>query len=122
MKLPHVFEGQAVPEQFAAGDTIFERGQPGEVMYIVKEGEVDLWIHGRVVETVAPEGFFGEMALIDHEPRSATAVARTDCTLLPITLKQFSYMVQETPFFAIRVMKVMASRLRRAGAAGQRAD
>ena len=56
--------------------------------------------------------FFGEMALIDLEARSATAVAKTDCSLVPINEKRFLYMVEETPFFAITVMRVLSRRLR----------
>ena len=56
---------------------------------------------------------FGEMALVDSEPRSAEAVARTDCKLVPINKKRFAFLVTETPFFALEVMQVMANRLRK---------
>jgi len=52
------------------------------------------------------------LALIDDEPRSATVVAKTDCRLVPVDRRQFEYMVQETPFFGLAVMKVLADRLR----------
>jgi len=55
----------------------------------------------------------GELAPIDHGPRSATAVAVTPYTLAPIDEKQFQFMVQQTPFFALQVMRVLAERLRR---------
>jgi CRP/FNR family cyclic AMP-dependent transcriptional regulator len=66
-------------EAFSAGQHIFTVGQPGDVMYVVKEGEVDIVINGKVVDTVGPGGLLGEMALIDKRPRSATAIAKTDC-------------------------------------------
>ncbi len=53
-----------------------------------------------------------ELALIDKSPRSATAVAKTDCSLIPITEKQFLFLVQETPFFALTVMATLARRIR----------
>ena len=53
------------------------------------------------------------MALIDHSPRSATARAQTDCKVALIDERRFMFLVQETPFFALRVMGVMANRLRR---------
>jgi CRP/FNR family cyclic AMP-dependent transcriptional regulator len=53
------------------------------------------------------------MALIDQSPRSATAVAKTDCKLAPIDRRRFEFMVQQTPFFSLTVMKIMADRLRR---------
>jgi CRP-like cAMP-binding protein len=83
-------------------------------MFIVQDGEVDIVVGGKVVETVGPDGFFGELALIDSTPRSADALARTNCKLLPLNQHRFTFMVDEIPFFAIRVMKVMADRLRRA--------
>jgi len=100
-------------EAFAAGQPIFIEGQPGDVMYMVKEGEVDLFIHGKVVETLGPGGILGEMALIDRKPRSASAVARTDCQLVPINEGRFQFLVQQTPYFSLEVMRVLVHRLRR---------
>jgi signal-transduction protein with cAMP-binding, CBS, and nucleotidyltransferase domain len=68
--------------------------------------------HDGVSDAVGVDGFFGEMALIDGGTRSATAIAKTDCKLVPITEKQFLFMVQETPFFALRVMRTLTARLR----------
>lgn len=101
------------PESFAAGTTIFEQGDEGEILYIVREGAVSLSVDGRPLETVERGGMFGEMALIDREPRSATAVAETDCELVTIGKRRFWFLVQETPYFAEIVMRVMADRLRR---------
>jgi CRP-like cAMP-binding protein len=81
-------------------------------MYVVLEGEVDILIHGKIVNTVGPGGLFGEMALIDTRPRSATAVTRSDCKLVAISAKRFAFLVQQTPNFALHVMRVMAGRLR----------
>src|SRR5262245_8681860 len=97
----------------AAGATIFAEGAPGDLMYVIKQGQVDVIIKGQLIETVGPEEIIGEMALIDRNPRSATAVAKTDCVLVPINEARFTYLVQQTPFFAIQVMRVMARRLRR---------
>jgi len=55
---------------------------------------------------------FGEMALIDDEPRSATAIAATDVELVPVSEKQFLFLVSQTPYFALKVMRVLATRLR----------
>jgi len=81
-------------------------------MYILKEGEVDILVHDKIVETIGPGEILGEMALIDQNPRSATAVARTNCQLVSIDEKRFTFLVQQTPYFAIEVMRVMARRLR----------
>lgn len=113
MKLPNIFEKASELRSFKAGETIFSVGDPPLAMYVVKTGEVTIERDGRVIETVGPDGFFGEMALVDSLPRSATAHAKTDCELAPINEKQFLFMVGETPFFSLIVMRTMAARLRR---------
>ena len=98
---------------FAAGEFVFKVGDPGETMYIVNEGEVDIVDgSGTTLGTAGPGCIVGELALIDDEPRSASVVAKTDCRLVPVDRRRFQYMVQETPFFALAVMKVLADRLR----------
>jgi CRP-like cAMP-binding protein len=114
MKLPAAFTEPSQHREFSAGTAIFKTGDPGDEMFVVQEGEVDIVIDGTVVETVSPEGFFGELALIDRATRSADAVVRTDCKLIAMNQHRFLFMVDEVPFFAIRVMTVMADRLRRA--------
>ena len=93
MKLPNVFEKDTPPVAYAAGRIIYEEGQPRGSMYIVKTGEVDLLVRGALVETVAAGGFFGEIAMVDSTPRSATAVAKTDCSLIAMNEKQFLFNV-----------------------------
>jgi CRP-like cAMP-binding protein len=97
---------------YAAGDTVFNTGDPGDVMYVVKSGEVDVQVDGQTVSSVAAGGMIGEMAILDQGPRSATAVARSDCELVPVDQKRFTFLVQQTPFFAIQVMRSLVTRLR----------
>lgn len=104
-------------ERFEPGATIFSRGEPGKVMYVILEGEVDLSIADSHVETLGPGEPFGEMALIDSEPRVATAVAKTACRLARVTEQRFLELIQDKPYFGLEVMKVMAHRLRRMNAA-----
>jgi CRP/FNR family cyclic AMP-dependent transcriptional regulator len=101
------------PEAFQAGQVVFPEGEPGDCMYIVKRGTVSLQQSGKELEAVGPGALFGEMALIDLGPRSASAVAVTDCELVSIEKRRFWFLVQETPYFAETVMRVMAERLRR---------
>ncbi len=96
-----------------AGDVIFAAGDRGEFAFVITEGEIELSLHGDALETVGVGGIFGEMALIDHSARSATARAKTDARIVPIDQKRFLYLLQNTPFFAVEVMGVMADRLRR---------
>ena len=100
-------------EEFAAGATIFNQGDPADRMYVISSGTVSLSIDGRLLETLGPGGLFGEMAVIEREPRSGTAIAESATTLVGIDKRRFWFLVQETPYFAEIVMKVMAARLRR---------
>jgi CRP/FNR family transcriptional regulator, cyclic AMP receptor protein len=98
--------------RYSAGATIFEEGEPGDCMYVVRSGRVELSCNSLELETVSEGGIFGELALVDQEPRSACAIAATDCELSKIDAKRFEFMVQQTPFFAVEVMRTMARRLR----------
>jgi CRP/FNR family cyclic AMP-dependent transcriptional regulator len=109
LRVPHNWR-EAI--SYKAGDNIFNEGQPGDHMYVVLEGEVDLHLHGQLVETLGEGGVLGEMALLDSAPRTASAVARTKCKLVPVNQKRFNLLVQHTPDFAIQIMRVMAGRLR----------
>lgn len=96
----------------AAGHVIFRSGDAGDRMYVVLEGAVRLEIGDAELEALGPGEVFGEMALIDAAPRIATAIAATDCKVVPVDAKRFQYLVQNTPFFALQIMRVMADRLR----------
>ncbi|MDG4597588.1 MAG: cyclic nucleotide-binding domain-containing protein [Candidatus Contendobacter sp.] len=101
-------------QSFAQGEIIFREGDPGDCLYIVAEGRADIVVDNLILETVEAGGILGELALIDDRPRSARAVAHTDCVLTSITRQHFLNLVQRTPLFALQVMRVMAERLRRA--------
>jgi CRP-like cAMP-binding protein len=105
--------GPEVPTRdFAEGQTIFREGDRGDEFFVVVRGEVEIRSGNRHLETLGQNSIFGEMALIDDSPRSATVVALTDVTLAPIKEKHFLFLVRHTPFFALRVMRVLALRLR----------
>ena len=101
------------PANFEPGETIFSTGDKGDKMYVIRTGEVEVERDGKIVETLSSGGIFGEMALIDGSPRAATARAKTACEVAPITEKTFLFLVHETPYFAIAVMRALADRLRR---------
>lgn len=109
----HLFRNLPEVRPYAAGEFIFRAGEPGYTMYMVIEGEVDLMVGNAVVETATPGAFLGEMALIIPARRSASARARTDCRVFPIDETRFQSLVQDTPSFALDVMKVLAVRLHR---------
>ena len=95
-----------------AGETLFREGDIGDKMYVLLEGNMDVTIAGKVVETAEPGALLGEIALIEASPRSATIVATTPCRLAQVDQRRFHFMVQQTPFFATHVMHVLAGRLR----------
>lgn len=101
---------------FKAGEIIFKAGEHGSEFFVVRTGSVDIHVGGRVVETIGSSGVFGEMAMVDSLPRSATAIAKTDCVVVPLSEQQFVTLVREAPYFALAVMRVLARRLRMANA------
>jgi CRP/FNR family cyclic AMP-dependent transcriptional regulator len=125
MKISRIPYQKKESRSFAAGQSIFTQGEAGDAMYVVLEGEVELLVNGQSVEKVGADGVLGEMALLEAAPRSATAVARTACKLVPVNQQRFSLLVQHKPDFALEIMRVMAGRLRqmdaRLGAASRQA-
>ena len=101
---------EALP--FKAGSIIFREGDEARDLFVIKSGEVRIQIGNRTITELGPDSIFGEMALIDNEPRSAAAVAATDVELVPVSEKQFLFLVSQTPYFALKVMRVLAQRLR----------
>jgi len=99
-------------ETFPAGAVIFSVGDKGDRMYIVRKGKVEILRNDKVITTIEEGGLFGEMALIDGSPRSATARAGEDCELTGIRERVFLFLVHETPYFALDVMRTLADRLR----------
>ena len=112
MNLLNLFRNAENVERYSAGQKIFEEGQPGDVMYVLLEGEVEILAHDHSIATLGPGDLLGEFALIDTKARSATAVALSDCRLAPVNEKRFLFMVEETPFFALHVMRSLTDKLR----------
>ncbi len=106
------FKGVDTAFTVTAGETIFQVGDPDNVVYGVVEGEVDLRFNGLHLETVTQGGVFGEKSLIDDYPHTTTAIAKTDCTLVKLDEAKFLFLVHETPTFALFVMRTMTRRTR----------
>lgn len=107
-----------VHQDFRAGDTIFEVGALGDCMYGVIQGEIELWVNGHVFETIFAGDVFGEGALVQiPHGRASTAVAKTDCRLALVDEAHFKFLVQETPLFALEVIRSLSTRLRAVKAA-----
>jgi CRP/FNR family transcriptional regulator, cyclic AMP receptor protein len=115
----------AVPEDFLGlfrsesdgiilqpGQELFRKGDVGYHMYAVKSGELQVIDGNHVFETVSSGGIVGEMALISNDTRTATVRAISKSVVVPVDEKRFLFLVQQTPFFAIRILRVMCDRLK----------
>ncbi|MDD2725535.1 MAG: Crp/Fnr family transcriptional regulator [Methylovulum sp.] len=109
----HILNNDKEVENYSAGQIIFSEGQTGEDMYYIKSGEVTIKLDGKDLITLGAGEIFGEMALIDSKIRYANAIAKTDCAVVAINEKYFNFLVQEHPYFALNVMRVLADRLRK---------
>jgi CRP-like cAMP-binding protein len=108
---------------FKTGEVVFEKGDVGDALYIMVEGQVDVCHPNpngppKVLATLTAPDFFGEMSLIDKEYRSATVKARSDCTLLGLSnenLHSFSKVYREGfSWVAVNIARVLSQRLREA--------
>ncbi|MDO9011666.1 MAG: cyclic nucleotide-binding domain-containing protein [Gallionella sp.] len=95
-----------------SGDCLFRAGEAGEVMYVLISGEAEVTISGVLFEKCTQGALLGEISVIEGSRRYATVTARTDCNFAVIDAKRFQYLVDETPGFAINVMRLMAKRLK----------
>ena len=106
---------------FSAGDSIFEEGDPGAEMYIIQSGEVEILKttgdSARRLALLEEGDFFGEMAILEDIPRTASARAHTDCVLVRIDRTTFDQLVRHDPEIAIRMLRKLSSRLRLANPA-----
>src|SRR5437763_1782772 len=100
---------------YKAGSVLFEEGQPGDYMYVVQSGEVEIRrLVGeteRVLAVLTAGEFLGEMAILNGRPRSATAVVRIDSRLFVVEGKTFEAMLRARPEIALRIIKTLALRL-----------
>ena len=116
MKVRGVFRSAKATRDVPAGNVIFEAGSSGAEMFGIIEGEVEVRMPGGATRRLGPDDTFGEMAMVDSSPRSATAVAAEDSTVAVIDKHRFLFLVGETPNFALQVMASLAERLRAAQA------
>jgi CRP/FNR family transcriptional regulator, cyclic AMP receptor protein len=116
MNLTQLFRYETDLQALPAGQTLFNQGEHGDLMYVLMSGTADIIVHDKVVETAEAGAIVGELAMIDDSTRTATVTAKSDCMFLPIERKRFNFLIQQTPHFALHVMRVMADRLRKTDA------
>ena len=112
MNPTELFRQETGTLELAPGDFLFQEGDTGEKMYVLLEGEIEIFLGDFMLETAEPDMVIGEMALIYDGPRTANAVAKTACRLAEIDRRRFYFLVQQHPHFATHVMKTLADRLR----------
>ena len=114
MDLLEVFKDSEDVKKFPAGAVIITEGDQGNHMYVVMKGKVDITLKNKHLSTALPGEIVGEMALINSEIRSATAIAKTDCQLALIDQSSFNALLKHVPEFTLHVMNVLSHRLQSA--------
>jgi CRP/FNR family transcriptional regulator, cyclic AMP receptor protein len=98
--------------ELPAGSVLMTEGRLGNEFFIIVEGTVVVERGGRKVDTMGPGGFLGEIALIDHRPRTATATCETPCRLLVLAHREFHSLLAQSPPIALAVLQALGERLR----------
>ena len=99
-----------------ADRVLVEEGKPGHEFFLIVDGYATVLRNGRKVTTLGPGHYFGELALLDRGPRSATVKAASDMTVLVLGQREFAGVIDEVPALARKVLSTMATRLREADA------
>jgi CRP/FNR family transcriptional regulator, cyclic AMP receptor protein len=113
-----IFLAQRVAlHQYRAGEVIFNYGEIGSIMYIVVSGAVNIYLPGEAsrrisLKDIARGEYFGELALFDNQPRSASALATTDIEVLELTQATLLYYIEHHPHVAIALLQTLSNRLR----------
>lgn len=107
-----IFSHNTAKITIRAGETLFQEGDAGNQMYVLETGVAEVFVQNQLVETLQHGSIVGEMGLVSPGPHSASVIAKTDCEFVAIDEKRFQFLVQQTPYFAIQVMRLMAERLR----------
>ena len=106
------------PVSFHSSETIIREGAPGDAFFAILSGRAVVTQGGRRLRRLGPGEFFGELALLDGEPRSASVVAETDLLSLRLSRRSLVEVLRADPAVAIALLTQMARRLRTKGRAG----
>ncbi len=97
---------------FPSGAVVFNKGDPGNCMYVVQSGVIEMVLGDKVIEVCGPNEAIGFMSMIDASPRSSTAKVRETVELSVLDHRKFRFMVDEIPNFSLYIMGAMARRIR----------
>lgn len=98
--------------EFSKGDRIINEGDEGDSLFIIVEGEVGIYKGKVKIATLGPRDFFGEMAILDSEPRSATVIAEKDLICLKISREDFTEILIDEHEIMLAIIKSLVQRLR----------
>ena len=107
----HLFDNAEEAIAIEAGTTLFEADSSADLLYVLVAGEVTIVRDDCEIATVGAGGLVGEMAIVENRPHYASAIAKTDCKLVPVDRDRFRFLIEQTPNFAFTVMEIMAERL-----------
>ncbi len=110
----NLFSGDDEVIRLDAGASLFAKGDKADTMYIVRSGRLQAHDGDTVFETVKAGEVLGEMAIVDGAPRSAGVRAEIASEVIAVDQRRFLGMIERTPYFAIRIMRVLTRRLRHA--------
>jgi trk system potassium uptake protein TrkA len=102
--------------ELPAGTELIRKGDPGDALFVVLDGQVQVLDGTHVVHEAGPGAYFGELAILDGEPRTATVVAATDVTIAVIGIRMFRTLLREFPELAEQLLIGLAAELRAARA------
>jgi CRP-like cAMP-binding protein len=102
--------------QVPKGKVLVEEGRIGLELFIIVDGKAVVTRNGRKVASLGPGDYFGELALLDRRPRSASVVSETDMDLLVLSQRQFNGLLESVPTISRKMLAAMANRLREADA------
>jgi len=100
---------------YTAGDTVIQQGEHGDSMFLIVEGDVRIHAGGTDLAELGAKDYFGEMSILDGEPRSASATALSDCLLLQISQSDFYDILSRHIEVALTIVRTLTRRLRQAG-------
>jgi len=95
-----------------AGKTLCEQDRIGREAYVIAEGTAEVRRNGKKVASIGAGTCVGELALLDHKPRTATVIATTDLRVLVIGVREFAAIVDEIPSITHKLMRSLANRIR----------
>ena len=95
-----------------AGTLLVDQGQTGRETFVIMSGSVTIKRNGRKVAVAGPGDIVGEMSLLDHGPRTASAFCDTDCSLFVLDQRHFRAVLEQHPSIALKMLGVLAGRIR----------